>query len=105
METKTTTITTEIVSESDSVSSGEVELTVKNPYSTIEAVKEAFEGRGEVTEGRKGLFIAHDGGHAWWEFSLSHSQEDPTHLVMIVESSNGYLMSVIKDDILEVIEA
>lgn len=84
---------------SNSVSSGEIEITVKNPYSHIEHVKQVFEDRGEITEGRKGLYVVHDGENSWWEFSLSHSEENPSLLTLIVESNNAYLMHVIKEEV------
>lgn len=83
----------------DSVSSGQIEIDVKNPYSHIERVKKTFDGRGEITEGRKGIYVVHDGQNSWWEFSLSHSEDNPHLLTLIVESNNEYLLNVIRNEV------
>lgn len=87
------------VEEQDSVSSGEIDFTLKNPYSHIERIKNVFIDRGDITEGKRGIYVVHDGGNNWWEFSLSHSEEDPQQVTLIVESNNAYLMNVIRDEV------
>lgn len=89
--------------ETESISSGEIDITVKNPYTHIENVKSVFSERGDITEGRKGIYVVHDGGNKWWEFSLSHSDEDPQLLTLIVESNNAYLMNIIRDEVTNIL--
>jgi phosphomannomutase len=81
--------------------SGEINSVVGNQETTIAAVSERFDGRGEMDELDGVTVLGKSEGLFWW-FNVRASNTEPL-LRLNVEAETTALMEKIRDEVLEII--